>query len=239
MSLLDRNIALQRRKVELLKDNRAGILTRLFSLDKVEDGEKKLFGECVAYLSTNSLSRENLRPVGSLQNIHYGDIHMLFPTILDCQVQSIPAIFHQHDIDKYNTEDYLCKDGDIVVADASEDYDDVGKTIELKQVVSPLVCGLHTILARPNTGLFASGYCGYMMASPKVRKQIKIVASGAKVLGISKSNLSIVNIPVPSLEIQNQISNTMQIFDKKIHNAESVVQHLENMKSGLLQQMFV
>ncbi|MDR0884864.1 MAG: restriction endonuclease subunit S, partial [Clostridiales Family XIII bacterium] len=209
-AVLDKKIALQRRKVELLKDNRAGMLARLFALEKVEDGEKKLFGECVSYLSTNSLSRENLQSVGSLQNIHYGDIHMLFPTLLDCQTQSIPAIFHQLDIDKYNTGDYLCKDGDIVVADASEDYDDVGKAIELKNVRSPLVCGLHTILARPHKGLFASGYCGYMMASPVVRKQIKILASGAKVLGISKSNLSIVNIPVPSLEIQNQISNTMQ-----------------------------
>lgn len=65
-------------------------------------------------------------------------------------------------------EESFCKDGDIVIADASEDYDDIGKTIELKNIGNErIVAGLHTILARDTKNVIYNGYAGYMFVNVK------------------------------------------------------------------------
>ena len=41
--------------------------------------------EFLSFYSTNSLSRSNLNyENGNIKNIHYGDIHTKFPSILNC-----------------------------------------------------------------------------------------------------------------------------------------------------------
>lgn len=48
--------------------------------------EEKKLGDFLEFYSTNSLSRECLNyESGKIRNIHYGDIHMKFPTILDAK----------------------------------------------------------------------------------------------------------------------------------------------------------
>ena len=54
------------------------------------------------------------------------------------------------------------------------------------------------------------------MQSESVRKQVKVLAAGAKVLGISKSNLEKVNVKLPSLQEQERISNFLTKVDKII-----------------------
>ena len=86
--------------------------------------------------------------------------------------------------------------GDIVVADASEDYADVGKAIEIIDVGDQkLVSGLHTYIARDRSGKLVLGFGGYLMQSENIRIQIKVLATGVSVLSISKGNLSKVKVP--------------------------------------------
>ena len=58
-------------------------------------------------------------------------------------------------IDKIS-EDFYCKEGDLVFADASEDLKDVGKSIEIINLNNEKVLsGLHTLLARPSEKKFS------------------------------------------------------------------------------------
>ena len=77
-------------------------------------------GDFLEFISTNSLSRAKLNlEEGIVKNIHYGDIHTKFPTIVDVNEEEIPFINSEEDISKFKEEQF-CKDGDLIIADASE-----------------------------------------------------------------------------------------------------------------------
>lgn len=201
--------------------------------------EEKRLGDFLEFYNTNSLSRDCLNyNNGTIRNIHYGDIHMKFPTILDTDKFNIPFI--NSDIDMSNMkEENFCKDGDLLIADASEDYDDIGKAIEITNIGDKkIVSGLHTILARDNNGITANGFKGYILSNDKVKKQIKILAAGAKVLGISKTNLAKVKVKLPSLQEQEKIANLLSKVDRYIELQEKKVSELEKYKKGMMQKIF-
>ncbi|MGL4742073.1 MAG: restriction endonuclease subunit S, partial [Sarcina sp.] len=191
------------------------------------------------FYTTNSFSRDCLNMNdGKVNNIHYGDIHMKFPTILNLQKAKVPFINTDVDISKIKDESY-CQNGDLVIADASEDYNDIGKAIEIQNIAdNKVVAGLHTILARDSKGITAPKFKGYMMLNETVRKQIKVLAAGAKVLGISKSNLAKVKVNIPSLQEQEKIADFFTILDSLIEEQDGKVSDLELYKKGMMQKIF-
>ncbi len=201
--------------------------------------EEYILGEFLDFYTTNSLSRDYLNNEGGdIKNIHYGDIHMKFPSILDVTKQSIPFINSNVDISKIKEESF-CKDEDLIIADASEDYNDIGKAVEISNIGKDrVVAGLHTILARDNKHLTANGFKGYMLLNESVRKQIKVLAAGAKVLGISKTNLAKVKVKLPSLQEQEKIANFLTKVDSLIEEQDGKVSDLEQYKKGMMQKIF-
>ncbi|MGU8345154.1 restriction endonuclease subunit S [Clostridium perfringens] len=196
-------------------------------------------GDFLDFYSTNSLSRDCLNSEdGEVQNIHYGDIHMKFPTILDIQKYDLPFINSDIDISKIK-DDSFCRDGDIVIADASENYDDIGKSIEVENISNnKVVAGLHTILCRDNKNMTANGFKGYMLSNEYIRKQIKVLAVGTKVLGISKTNLSTIKANMPSLQEQEKIANFLSKVDSIIEKQEKKVEYWNSYKKGMMQKIF-
>src|SRR5690606_21997351 len=135
---------------------------------------------------TNSFSRENLNyQVGTIKNIHYGDIHTKFQTLFNITNEIVPFINDEINVGRISDENY-CKEGDIIFADASEDLNDVGKSIEIINVNrEKLLSGLHTLLARPKVNIFHLGFNGYLFKSNQVRTQIQKESQGSKVLSIN------------------------------------------------------
>jgi hypothetical protein len=55
------------------------------------------------------------------------------------------------------------RDGDLVISDASEDYDGVGKSVEVEGIGDgEVVAGLHTILLRSKPEFISNGFKGYL-----------------------------------------------------------------------------
>ena len=189
------------------------------------DDEWKLIdlSKTFAYFSTNSLSREQLSNAGKIKNIHYGDIHRKFSTIVNVK----------NDVDtfikdlNYNNKYELCKDYDLILADASEDYDGIGKAIEIMNVSDATVSGLHTILARDIKGIFAPKFKGYYFNSLIVHNQMRILANGFKVYGISKDTINKLNVKIPSFKEQEKIANTLNLLDKKIELQSKKIEDLK------------
>ncbi|HPJ15892.1 MAG TPA: restriction endonuclease subunit S, partial [Spirochaetota bacterium] len=93
--------------------------------------ENKLFDEIFSFRSTNSFSREMLcYEFGTIKNIHYGDIHTQFNKHFDITKETVPFVLNEIDLSKIPIDNY-CKEGDLVIADASEDYADIGKCLEI------------------------------------------------------------------------------------------------------------
>jgi type I restriction enzyme S subunit len=198
--------------------------------------EKNKFSECFTFHMTNSYSRAKLSSQGDVMNIHYGDIHTKFSTLFNVAEESVPFITSKTDCLKIKQDQFL-RIGDLVIADASEDYEDIGKTLEVVNLDGKrVVAGLHTYIARPNE-TYATGFFGYLMQTEKVRKQIKVLATGTSVLGISKTNLNKLDLELPSLPEQTKIASFLTAVDTKIDELNQKHELLTEYKKGMMQQL--
>jgi type I restriction enzyme S subunit len=203
------------------------------------DIEETLFGSHYSFHTTNSLSRDKLNyDKGEVRNIHYGDIHTKFQTHFNLANEYVPLINDDVDLAKIK-EDSYCKVGDLVIADASEDYADIGKSIELIDINNEkLLAGLHTFLARPSSESTAVGYISCLLKSWKLRKQIMTIAQGTKVLSLSAGRVSNLKLNLPSLPEQQKIASFLSAVDEKIQQLTKKKALLEQYKKGVMQQLF-
>ncbi|HCP65501.1 MAG TPA: type I restriction-modification system subunit M [Hyphomonadaceae bacterium] len=183
------------------------------------DWQQKRLGEVFTWVKTNSLSREFLtHHGGNVQNIHYGDIHTKFRPLFRQSAEIVPFVGSNSTLKPFSDEEY-CRVGDVVIADASEDYADIGKAIEIVEVRErSLVAGLHTYIARPKIGCLVVGFSGYLLRSAPMRRQIMRIAQGISVLGISKGNLEKLTFWVPHTDEQRKIAATLSAIDSKIQS---------------------
>ena len=178
------------------------------------------------YFSTNSFSREQLSESGILKNLHYGDIHRKYNSIVNENKDITSYIKDINYVNKYE----LLKNNDLIFADASEDYEGIGKAVEVVNVNNNTVSGLHTILARDNSNVFAPMFKGYYFNSPIVHNQVRILANGFKVYGISRDSINKLNIRIPSIQEQSKIANTLYLLDKKIELQTKKIEDLKLFK---------
>ncbi|MFH1384626.1 MAG: restriction endonuclease subunit S, partial [Candidatus Omnitrophota bacterium] len=193
-----------------------------------------------AFKSTNSFTRDNLNyEYGLVKNIHYGDIHTKFSTLFNIQKEIVPYVNPSVPIEKIKPESY-CVEGDIIIADASEDLDDIGKSIEIVYLNNEqLLSGLHTILARQKRKKLIVGFGGYLFKSFRIRTQIKKEAQGAKVLGISGTRLANIEVAYPLDKTEQQkITDSLLSIDELINVHRQKLDSLKAYKKGLLQQLF-
>jgi type I restriction enzyme, S subunit len=253
LSSLDEVITAHSQKLEALKEHKKGLMQSLFPregervprlrFEEFEgDGEWvfEQFEKVYSFLVTNSFSRENLNhESGSVKNIHYGDIHTKFSTLFDITKEKASFINADVSIEKIRQECY-CKEGDMIFADASEDLNDVGKSIEIVNVNNEsLLSGLHTLLARQKEPKLITGFGGHLFLSNRIRNQIKREAQGAKVLGISGTRLSNVIIYYPKNKIEQQkIASCLSSLDEVITVQLEKIDQLKLHKKGLMQGLF-
>jgi len=192
------------------------------------------------FLSTNSFSRNQMNyeeKEDSIYNIHYGDIHATYTEpILDLEkCKDVPVV--NEDVVIPTSASFL-KDGDLVMADASEDYAGVGETVELTHLKDKKVlAGLHTFALRDKNGTTAKGFRTYIFKQPKVATSVKVIATGSKVYGISKTNLANVKVILPPLPEQQKIATILNTWDKAIGKLTQLITAKEQRKKGLMQQL--
>lgn len=202
-----------------------------------EDWEVKRLGKECTFIRTNTLSRNQLNDTdGCVRNIHYGDILVKYPSIIDAQKQSIPFV---------NKEDYkesmndFIENGDIVLADTAED-ETVGKACEIANVGSKkILSGLHTMLIRPQRRLFSPCFLGYLVNSVSYRKQLNALIQGIKVCSLGKQAIANTYFAVPPLPEQRRIVSILSLWDTAIEKQTALIEKLTLRKRGLMQQLLM
>jgi type I restriction enzyme, S subunit len=156
-----------------------------------------LLTELYAFKRTNTLPRDELNyAAGTIKNIHYGDIHTKFKPLFRVENEHVPYVNPDTGSNGFS-DDAFCEEGDIVLADASEDLGDVGKAIEVVSLGGErVIAGTHTILATRRGSVPVVGFGGQVFQSAAVRAGIKKEAQGAKVYGISANRISAVPVPL-------------------------------------------
>ncbi|MCB4758782.1 MAG: restriction endonuclease subunit S [Sulfurovum sp.] len=201
-----------------------------------EDWDVVKVNDVFIFIKTYSNSRADLSNQGDIEYLHYGDIHTKYKYHLDLNLNSLPKISSEKI--KGNIE--YVKDGDIFIADASEDYADIGKSIEAINVNNKkIISGLHTFLLRDKNNNFTSKYKGFIFYNENVSKNIKKIATGISVLGISKTNLGKLLIPLPPLKEQQKIAQILSTWDDAISKQEELIVAKERLKKGLMQRWII
>lgn len=203
------------------------------------------FGQVFSFLGTFSFSRDQLTNddrSGKVQCIHYGDIHAKFEDeILDFDQEiEIPYVLDGliEDSELEDEEFPALKNGDLVVADASEDYAGLAESIEISNIADRIVvAGLHTFAARDKKEKTAEGFRTYLLRHDQVIREIRRIASGISVHGVSKSNLSKVNIALPPLPEQNAIARVLGRMDELISKTNRLIEQKKLRKKYLTQTL--
>lgn len=203
------------------------------------------FGKVFSFLSTYSFSREQLideKTVDEIQYIHYGDIHAKFENeILDFESEKRIPYVKEGFISKDDSEDEdfpLLKDGDLIIADASEDYEGVCNCVELKNINGrKVISGLHTFAARGTKEEIALGFRTYALNNRQVVRELWRIATGISVYSVSKTNLSKVKLPLPPLPEQKAIAHILSLMDTAINKNNSLIANKELQKKWLMQNL--
>ena len=206
------------------------------------DWDTPVFGSVFTFLKTFSFSREQLtneKTTDEIRNIHYGDIHATYENeILNLEIEKTsPYLFDGIiDIAKFEEENFpSLKDGDLIIADASEDYEGVCDCVELKNVKeNKVIAGLHTFAARTTENDIVLGYRTYVLNHQQVIRELRRVATGTSVYGVSKTNLTEVKIALPPLPEQKAIASILSKCDEAIYTSEKLLTQKELRKKYTL-----
>ena len=193
----------------------------------------KKLGECFSFLKTPSYSRAETTSDGEVHYIHYGDIHTKYP------LHVCPE-----DIDSFVTNEQAQKGdflqtGDLILLDASEDYDGTTKCIELTAIKDSdkVISGLHTLALRDNYNNFVNGFRAYITSMPFVKNNFWKQVTGIKVYGVSKDNLKKLKLLLPPLAEQKKIAGILGTWDEAIEKLSSLIEQKKNLKKGLMQRL--
>lgn len=251
LSSIDNLITAHTQKHNALKAHKKSLMQQLFpaegeTLPKLRFPEfrgewnDELLEKLYDFKVTNSYSRDKLNyEKGTVKNIHYGDIHTKFSTLFDIKKETVPFINSSESLEKIRPECF-CMEGDLIFADASEDMDDVGKSIEIINLNNEkLLSGLHTILARQKDEKLLIGFSGHLFKSNRIRVQIKKEAQGAKILGLSLGRMLNVKVSYPAdKKEQQKIADCLSVIDELITVQSEKIESLKIYKKGLMQKLF-
>lgn len=199
------------------------------------DGEwnSVILGDYVTYLKTGTNSRAELVSEGPVKYLHYGDIHTSNEVRLDAQATSMLSLSKERAraLDRLRT-------GDLVLVDASEDLEGIGKSVEISGVSEvEIVAGLHTIAARFDRSVIADGFKAYLQFCPAFRDQLNRLAAGTKVFATNRSHISSVEIRLPGIREQTAIATILSDMDAEITALERRRDKTKQIKQGMLQQL--
>lgn len=198
--------------------------------------EQRKFYDCFKLLRNNSLARAELAKIGKIRNIHYGDVLINYPEVLNISTATVPFIAESR-VNSISKDSYL-ENGDIVIADTAED-ESVGKTTEIQGITDhKIVSGLHTIPCRPLVN-FSPNFLGFLLNSPSYHDQLKPLIQGIKVSSISKKALGETRVCfAKDLDEQAQIGGFFNGLEMLITLHQRKLETLKKLKRTLLQKMF-
>lgn len=198
-----------------------------------EEWETKRIGDISAFVSTANNPRADLSDDGDVEYIHYGDVHAHPTPVLNCKNSGLPRI----DEEQIGNAAHL-EDGDLVMVDASEDLEGVGKSVEVQGVVGrTVVAGLHTIACRGNPDHWAMGFKAYLQFIPAFKSALVRVATGISVYAISKKQLADVELRLPPVPEQQAIVAVLSDMDMEISALERRRDKTRYIKQGMMQQL--
>ena len=219
LNLLIARVAAQRKLVELLKKHKRGLLDRIFERSKQTEKWEKYRLDQIAKINPSS--------------------------------ESLPCEFFYIDLE--SVSDGVWHDKKVVKKESAPSRAQrvIQKNDILFQMVRPYQQNnLHITTSYDKPIVASTGYAQirtsqnpsfiyWLLHSRTFLRKVLLRCTGSSYPAINSSDLKEIYVSIPPLEDQDQYARALNSISQKCNIEESLVCHLENLKSGLLQQMFV
>lgn len=171
-----------------------------------DDWEQHKLGDITIPIKTYPYTRKyETKNITKFKYIHYGDIHTGKAKKIN-EPSKLPSITKGN----YST----LRNGDVVVADTSEDYKGIADAaILLSTGAFSIIAGLHTIAFRPNRKLVFPMFIYYNLQTSRFKHYGYHVGTGLKVFGISSNLFFDYSAFHPSLIEQQEISKLIESLE--------------------------
>lgn len=195
-------------------------------------GVKRL-GRFLEFQNNGTFARADLVNQGTVKYLHYGDIHGSPGVFLDASTNQMPFL----PTEKARNLDRI-QDGDLIFSDASEDYDGIGKSVEVKNLGEGLlVAGLHTIAVRFQKLVLADGFKAYLQFIPAFRNHLLRLASGTKVYATQRAHIASAELILPPIDEQTAIATVLSDMDAELASLEARRDKTRALKQGMMQEL--
>ena len=179
----------------------AGMLTQYCS-DVVE---QKMLGDLGIFLRGGGPQKKHLLENGK-PCIHYGQIYTHYGHYADETISYVSS-------EIFNSS-RKASPGDVIIADASENDEDLAKCVAWLGNEDVAVSN-HTLIYRSSLN---PKYVSYFLSSHLFQKQKRLYITGVKVKSISEKGMSKIKIPVPPLPVQERIVEILDKFDALVND---------------------
>ena len=217
LSLLDKKIELQQRKIEALKIYKKGLIQRMFN-NKYNNCMK--IEELIFQKSTRN-SKNEIKDVYSVSN---KDGFIL---------QS--EHFKDRMVASENTTNYKIIENDDFAYNPARI--NVGSIARMKKNKNGIISPMY-ICFKCNEKILPE-YLEYFFESPKFIYEMNKRLEGSVRMCLSYESMINIPIELPDKKEQEKISNILTTLDKKVYQEEKRYTKLNELKKGLLQKMFV
>lgn len=120
------------------------------------------------------------------------------------------------------SDDKKLKKGDIFICMSSGSKEHIGKVAYINEDTNYYAGGFMGIIRTNPQYCLSKFLYFYLLTSKRFREEIKLLTQGANINNIS-STINLVEIPLPSIEIQKQIVDELDEYTEIINSAQKII----------------
>lgn len=236
LTKFDHLIALHQRKLEHLKQQKNGLLQKMFpksgeSVPEVrfpgftDSWEQRKLGEVATFSKGTGYSKQDLESDGT-PIILYGRMYTNYELVI-------------HSVNTFTTakeKSIYSNGGEVIVPASGETAEDISVASVVEQANVILGGDLNIIHTNKNV---EPVFLALSITNGEPHKDMAKRAQGKSVVHLHNSDLAQIKLSYPSKDEQKKIDSYFLKFDSLIALYQRKLEHLELLKKGLLQQMFV
>jgi len=133
---------------------------------------------------------------------------------------------------------FLVDDNDILIACSGVSIDKFHEKVTVAKVFHlPLCMNTSTMRFKVKKGYLDQGYFIQFLKSKRFKEQISGKATGSAQLNFGPSHVTMVEIDLPGIEIQNKIGEVLSDMEMEIENFELKLKKLIFQKQGMMQAL--
>ncbi|MCK5015171.1 MAG: restriction endonuclease subunit S [Candidatus Omnitrophica bacterium] len=233
LSTWDEAIEKTQRLIQAKEKRFYALLSKLISdngqLTTGKSDWKKVKLGAVCKVITSNVDKKTLQNETLVRLCNYMDVYKNF--YITSAIDFMEASATTSEILKF----HLKKD-DVLLTKDSETPDDIANSACVIEDLGSVLCGYHLSILRPMQRI-EGAYLNFALHTPRIRYEFSRQANGATRFGLTMQAYNMVEIPLPPLEEQKQIAETLSTAQQEIDLLKHLAEKYKTQKRGLMQKM--